>query len=147
MARLKRTQKLNQILQQSRFRKLYGGASQLQNLDLIVKLYLSDNLKLNSQVTRYEKGILTISVNSGAWATQLRYQAPSLKQQLTMHPEFSDLQSIKNRVIKGIQAKKAAQFRPMKKLSPENAELFRSAAEATEDPELSKALAKLAKNI
>ena len=147
MARIKKTLQLNQVLEQSRFRKLYAGASQLQNFDLIVKLYLPENLKLNSQVTRYEKGDMTISVNSGAWATQLRYQIPTLKQQLVIHPELKELKNIKYRIIKGIQVNKPKQFRPMKRLSSENAELLNITADGIDDPDLSQALKRLSKNI
>ena len=77
---------LSPILQKVRF---------LQGLQLIVNQQLSVELQTHCCVANYAGGCLSLAVDSGAWATPLRYAIPDLLERLRSLPEFTTLQNIR----------------------------------------------------
>lgn len=147
MARLKRTTPLKQILQQSKLKGLIRSVSDNQRYDYLIKLYLPLSLRGKCEVIKYQENTLHILVQSSVWATQLRYQIPHLKQQLLQHPELEQLEAIRYRVARAPRTEAPRkQPRPMKRLTPDNADLIRDTAESVEDPAIRESLLKLSRN-
>src|SRR5579872_6007610 len=67
---------------------------QLKHIEQILASYLDAKLASRCQVVNLEKNHLTVITNSAIWATQFRFQIPTLLQQLQQHPELCDLKKM-----------------------------------------------------
>ena len=99
-------------------------------------------------VTKYQYGVVTISADSSAWMTTLRFHSNSILSNLCRETGV-DIKSINIRVIP------ARVFKPFKargnqkrgfEVSRETAKSLTHVSESTVDPKLSEALLKLARH-
>lgn len=75
---------------------------QLEELSNKVAQFLPDNLALNCQVGSFNKGCLILTTSNAAWASQLRYAVPELRDQLRKEAGMYQLSSIKINVVEPI---------------------------------------------
>ncbi len=57
-------------------------AAEIDKLNLLVKQYLPTHLSAHCRVSSFSKGTLTVQINDPAWATELRYSLPELRDAL-----------------------------------------------------------------
>ncbi|WP_019215256.1 DUF721 domain-containing protein [Legionella tunisiensis] len=70
-------------------------AIQLDELNSKLKLYLTPPLSEHCQVGSFNKGCLMLTVTNAAWATELRYSLPVLRDKLRQEAGIYQLTSIK----------------------------------------------------
>jgi hypothetical protein len=113
----------------------------LHRLDRLLGKLLDDDSKLHCQVGNIRDGVLIIYSDSTAWASRLRYQAPTLLKQLQQRKGLESLQKIEFRVLpkeeKVIKEQKA-------RLSVEASSCLSACADSIEDERLRGALQRLA---
>jgi hypothetical protein len=90
---------------------------QLEVLSLKVNQLLPDELAAHCEVGSFSKGCLSLTAPNAAWATQLRYAIPELRDQLRKISGLYQLSSITVTV-----AEQRTQVRP-KKVNPSKREL------------------------
>ncbi len=61
---------------------IYQEVVQLKTLTELVQEHLGKNEPVPCEVTRFAKGCLVITVEDAVWASRLRYELPSLRDQL-----------------------------------------------------------------
>ncbi|KTD18215.1 DUF721 domain-containing protein [Legionella jordanis] len=71
------------------------NALQLEALNVLIKGYLPQHLIAHCQVASFTKGNLTIQVTHAAWATELRYLCPELRDRLRKDAGLYQLTGIK----------------------------------------------------
>ncbi|MDZ4263878.1 MAG: DciA family protein [Pseudomonadota bacterium] len=120
---------------------LLQHTQQLKQLNAQLTHLLPLPLSLHCTAAGVSQQTLTLLVESSAWATRLRLQAPSI---------IRGLQSfnIKTLTVKiqPVQKAAAATSRSRPKMSPDTANLLNDLAETTSDPKLKSALLRLAQN-
>jgi hypothetical protein len=72
---------------------------QLEELSNKVRQLLPENLASVCQVGSFSKGCLTLSTSNAAWASQLRYAIPELRDKLRKEAGMYQLSSIKIQII------------------------------------------------
>ncbi len=121
--------------------ELLQHTQQLRQLNAQLAHLLPLPLSLHCTAAGVSQQTLTLLVESPAWATRLRLQAPSIIRGLQGF-------NIKALTVKIQPAQKAAaatsQARP--KMSPDTSNLLHELAETTSDPKLKLALLRLAQN-
>lgn len=127
--------RLKDILQKSRL---------LQKLEDIALPRLPIEFQTRVKIASFSEGRLKFVVSSGMWATRLRYAFPDIMPKLKTHPMFKSLRQMDCAIV-------PEDFKPQAppsnhKISAETAELLNDVASMTADPELSAALARLAKS-
>lgn len=78
-----------------KFSKICKQAQNLNELTAIVKHYLPEFLHLHCRVTSFQNGCLILVTSNAAWASQLRYVLPDLRDQLRAEEKWYQLTSIK----------------------------------------------------
>lgn len=73
--------------------------AQLEELNAKLRLYLKPHLSQHCSVGSFNKGCLIIATSSAAWATELRYEIPALRDQLRKEAGLYQLLSIQIKVI------------------------------------------------
>jgi hypothetical protein len=73
---------------------LLGHLKYLNELQAVLNQHLDAKLADRCLVANFENACLTVITNSALWATQFRFQKPTLIQKLNAHPEFSQLRDI-----------------------------------------------------
>ena len=127
----------------NRLQNLLSKAHYLNELSLIVRDYLAENLAAHCQVANYEAGRLKLLVDSSVWASQLRFCLPTLCKTLQAQPPFTQLQKIEYSVQTLYQPQALPKL-PKAQLSSSSAELVASMAQSISDPKLQQALLRLA---
>lgn len=61
---------------------IYQEATQLASLTALVKQQLGQDETVPCEVSRFSKGCLVLAVQDAAWASQLRYELPTLRDKL-----------------------------------------------------------------
>lgn len=122
--------------------QLVDQAVKLQHLQTLFDAQLDANLKPHCKVADFQRGILTIVVDSSAFASRLRYLTHALLASLKKYNEFNKIKEITFLI---------APLRPTpsipthrRKLSNENAKLLIDAANACSNVELKAVLLRLA---
>jgi len=129
----------------NRLKPLLANARHVMKFDFLLKLYLDEPLKSNCQVSIFHGHKLVIFVEAPVWATQCRYQIPSLLKQLQQHPEMVKLKFIE---IK-IQSKPLTPKKKPRKATPisaANSDMLKSTADSVDDECLKAALLKLSRH-
>lgn len=125
---------------------IYQEVVQLKTLTSLVQEYLSQNEPVPCEVTRFEKGCLVISVKDAVWASKLRYELPTLRDQLR-HAGLHHLTSIRINISPAstpfLQAQKKKRS-PL--LSDKAKQTIRESAKHCSYPPLKEALERLGKN-
>lgn len=73
---------------------LVQHAKLLQAIDAVIQTQLSDELRPHCRVANYRKGVLVLELDSGIWATHLRYRLPELREKLRQQNCIPQLRSI-----------------------------------------------------
>lgn len=123
--------------------RLLDRAQRLAELEKRVLASLPSSLAPHCRVANLRSGVLVLLTDSAALNSKLRFLLPRLTSQLRSEPELAELTRIELRVAP-LASPRAS--RPVQRtLSDSSAELLRSSAEATTDPELRQALQRLAR--
>ena len=121
---------------------------QINRLTHILRRHLDDQLAKHCYVGNIQKPILTILVDSASWATRLRFVAPDLIGKLSEDNQaFKDIERINIKILTPSQEKADAAQKQGPQMNPDNARGIRSLAETIEDPDLQRALNKLARHV
>lgn len=113
----------------------------LHRLNRLLASLLDDDSKVHCQVGNVRDGILIVYVDSTAWASRLRYQAPALLKQLQQRKGLATLQQIDFKVLPR-QEKESRKIAA--KMSSEASSCLSACAEAVSDDKLRSALQQLA---
>ena len=143
MKRHKTTRAVETFLKShNRLKPLLANARHVMKFDFLLKLYLEEPLKSKCQVSIFHGHRLLIFVDGSVWATQLRYQLPSLLKQLRQHPEMTKLKYIEIKIQSQplIFRKETRQAYP---ISNANSEALKATADSLEDGDLKSALLRL----
>ncbi|MDF2866915.1 MAG: RNA-binding protein [Gammaproteobacteria bacterium] len=126
-----------------RLQNIISKAHYLNELSIVVRNHLAEDLANHCEVANYEVGKLKLMVTSSVWASRLRFYIPSLLKTLQKTSIFSQLQSIELSV--------SASYQPLVKpptktlaLSLTSADLITMAAQSVTDANLQQALLRLA---
>lgn len=122
---IQRSKKLNQLWHK------------IQNL-------LDTDLASRCQLLNLRGGVLILSCDSTAWATRLRYQIPTLLEDLRLHAGLENLHDIQVVIQPVSQTPQKPKSRAT--LSPQGAYCLKQCANAVTDPALRSALERLAEN-
>jgi hypothetical protein len=124
-----------------------GQLDQLAILRLCWATHVAQPMVVHSEPICYEGGVLSVGVDSPAWASRLRQQTASLLRVLRHEPALKGLRDFKIR-IQPTKPRLAAAPVPVRlpsRLSPRTARLIQGVAESIADPDLRAALERLAK--
>ena len=121
---------------------------QLKRLTGSFRQQLDSDLAPHCYISNVDGANLTVFVDSAAWATRLRFQAPNLIPQLRRsNPVFAKLENIKVKVLtQSGDTSPALPSKPGPSMSAENAKGINSLADNVDDPELQEALQRLARH-
>lgn len=73
---------------------ILAKVNELKQFKEIILLYLEPALSEHCQIIKFEKNCLFVLVENGHWATQLRFQIPSLLPQLKSHDTLKNINGI-----------------------------------------------------
>ena len=121
-------------------------AIQLDELNSKLKHYLTPPLSEHCQVGSFNKGCLLLTVSNAAWATELRYSLPVLRDQLRKEAGLYQLTSIKIHIAEICQQTSPAPKSQKKTLSTSARHFIKEAGEHCNYPPLQNALYKLAES-
>ncbi len=136
-------------------RKLIEQAQAVSELNNTLVQVLDSDLIAHCRVGFYDKGVLTILVQSAAYATRLRYHVPTLLSKLRTYKDWGGLCSIQLKIETFVvptkeQLQPVVDERPKPQLSVENAERFQALADSLKvdgmSDKLVASLERLAKN-
>lgn len=118
---------------------------QLEELNVKLHAYLPAPLNTHCQIGSFNKGCLVIVVNDAAWASQLRYMLPELRDKLRKEAGIYQLSSINISIIPEISSQQSTKKIETPKLSAKaRAVIMESEKQCSYQP-LREALYKLAK--
>jgi hypothetical protein len=127
---------------------LLGRLKYLNELQAVLNHHLDAKLANRCLVANFENACLTVITNSALWATQFRFQKPTLIQKLIAHSEFSQLKDIVCKIRPAPNKREVpAPSRPMPALSTHSARLILVAAKTIKYDKLQAIMEKIAKNI
>lgn len=119
---------------------------QLRRLTLALRALLDSELAPHCYISNIEEPLLSVYVDSAAWATRLRFQVPQLLPRLRQaNPAFARVSNIRVSIV--AQRHTAA---PLPKaprgpmLSEDNANIINTLSNSIDDPPLQQALRRLA---
>lgn len=119
---------------------------QLSTLNATLKTYLHAPLAEHCQIGHFSKGCLLITTTSSAWATELRYSLPDLRDKLRKEADLHQLASIKIQVADSNQPINFIKTKNKTTLSSNAQAIIQTAAEQFTYLPLKQALQKLAEN-
>jgi hypothetical protein len=143
-------QAITHVLQQDSkvLETLLFKLKQLKQLQQIVAEYLEPKLSTHCQVANLTSNCLIIITDSAIWATQFRFQIPSLLPKLQQHPQFYYLKNIlcKIRLATTEQGGREPVQPVIERLSSETAQIILDAAKLIKHSPLKNIMQKIAKN-
>jgi hypothetical protein len=119
-------------------------AQYLQMLTRVLRETLNPELADHVSLANVHDDTAVVTTDTPAWLTQLRYQAPIILQHLKQQPGLEGLRKIQFKIQPPSQAPILQPARRAQ-LSTYSANVLESAANCTEDSELSDALRRLSK--
>lgn len=121
---------------------------QLRRLTAILRKHLDSELAPHCYLSGIERATLTVFVDSAAWATRLRFQAPNLIPALQQaNPAFANVQGLKVKVLTQSGDPNPTPPEPAgPSMSSDNANIINSLADCVDDPDLQQALHRLAQH-
>lgn len=133
----------------------FGGVEQvlerveyLRRLSERVMPLVDPDIAPYCELANFRAGSLIFVVDSGVWATRLRYTFPDLLNRLRFEARLFDVANLQCVVRKHSPTRqKPAVTRPALQMSEENASLFEALAEQETDPLLAAALKRLAARV
>jgi len=118
----------------------------LETLTAVVRGYFTDeDIKPHCTVTSFNKGCLVVTVSNAMWASQLRYQLPSLRDYLRQHAGLHQLITLKLNIHLEHTNQTAVSPSPSK-LSAQGRQHILHASHDIQHPPLQEALQRLALN-
>jgi len=129
---------------------LLNKLNQLAQMNQLLAQNLEPKLVPHCQVANLENNCLTVITNNAIWATQFRFQIPSLLDKLRMAPELTQLKSIVCKITPVIgqrEVPEPTEFRLMPKLSLQTAGIILATAKSIQNPKLQSIMQRIAKNI
>jgi len=119
----------------------------LRRLTQIFRSYLDTDLAPHCYIGNIEGSALTIMVDGPGWATKLRFLAPDLLRNLTQgYQIFSGITQIKVKVLTNMGEPTVTVIHAGPQMNQENGRGIETLARGIDDPELQKALQKLARH-
>ena len=103
--------------------KLINKAKSSQDLEVIFRTALDNNLTKHCQIASYKNSELTVVVTTTSMATRLRFVIPDIIKQLRIQPEFKDITNIRYTVTSSRTAATKPK-KPKSKLSSSNEALW-----------------------
>ena len=99
----KNTKSMQDILHSgaSSLQQIVQKTQQLQELNRKILNHLEEDVKAHCRVANLDNGVLTLSTDSAAWSTRIRYIVPELLNTLRNKEKMYGLCSIKCVVKKG----------------------------------------------
>jgi hypothetical protein len=126
---------------------LLGRLKFLNDLQVVLNQHLDTKLANRCLVANFENGCLTVITNSALWATQFRFQKPTLIQKLSAHPEFSQIRDIVCKIRPAPNKREVTvPTNQMQPLSQRSAQLILLAAKTIKHEKLQAIMEKIAKN-
>lgn len=139
-------QHTGQILKKNpRLSQLISRASHLSALQEVLHQQLSSAMQEQVLLGDYNQGVLTLLVHDSVWLTRLRYQQKSLLQRLATLQAFRDIQRIQFRISPTIAEPSSPRNNSVRISSTSKAHIL-GLADSVDDPELRKALQRLARD-
>lgn len=123
---------------------IQSKVQQLRKLNQIWHSVVTDIAK-HSRVANYRENCLVIELDSGAWATRLRYVLPEITTKLLKHPDLKDLSDIEWYIQPHFHNTLVRHQTPPV-FSNNTAKLLRNTADAIKDKPLQEALLQIARN-
>jgi len=121
-------------------------AQHLQVLTRVLRETLNPALAEHVTLANFHDDTAVVTTDTPAWLTQLRYQAPIILQHLKRQPGLEGLHKIQLKIQPPSQAPILQPARRAQ-LSTYSANILESAANCTQDSELSDALRRLSKQV
>lgn len=79
----------------AKYNQIYSQAQRLEEFSTTIKRYLPEPFHTHCRVIGFQNGCLIIGTTDAAWASQLRYMLPELRDQLRAQEKWYQLISIK----------------------------------------------------
>lgn len=129
----------------SRPQALIAEAKRLSQIKIALNQSLDHSLAEHVYVATFKHGLLTLIIDSPAWATRLRYMQPTIIADMKKYAISSEIAQLKIKVRPAdhIKAKKAPRPKHKLTISPASAEIMHEALNAISDPSLKASLAKI----
>ena len=129
----------------SRSKALIAEAKRLSQINIVLNQSLDQQLAEHIYVSTLVNGLLTLVVDSPAWATRLRYMQPTIIADMKKYAISSEINQIKIKVRPAdhIKAKKAPRAKRELTISHESAEIMQESLNAISDPGLKASLSKI----
>lgn len=138
---------INNLLSESsdNLHQLVDRCSQLQRLTRLVCQYLPLPLNQHCRVANLRDQHLILHADSSTWATMLHYHTPALLEYLNLQPGLEHISNIRTKTTPNYSQN--SDIKPSQPyLSKNTAALIGSLADSMSNPELKKALLRLARH-
>lgn len=121
---------------------------QLKRWTNLLRSRLDKELAQHCYISSIEEVTLTVYVDSAAWATRLRFQVPQLIPELRKtNPVFSKLEHIQVKLLTPSSPETTQPLRPSgPTMNSDNAKGINALSNSIDDPELQRALQRLARH-
>jgi hypothetical protein len=123
--------------------RLMERARWLDELTDELRRHLNPSVAAHCRIANLRSGVLVLQTDSPAWATRLRYHIPMLRETL-LDQGLGQIRDVRVKVAPAEKAPRSSSPRKAR-LSARTAEVLLHAAEASDDPALRDALARLAR--
>lgn len=90
--------KLDDILKGSTLATILAKAKIIEAFNMALTRHLSSKLLTHCQIMNYENSIVIMGIDNAAWATQLRYNEPTLIQYFLSQPDLPNVLGIKYKI-------------------------------------------------
>lgn len=121
-----------------------------KHLNKIFSEVLDPKMVKHCQIANFQDKHLVVLTHNALWATQFRFQMPTLLAKLRSYPEFKDIKTMQCKLIPATHERRIpeAHKRPaIAKLSPETAEAILETAKNIRHESLRKVMEKIAKHV
>lgn len=129
---------------------LFQKVDQLREFNDIFAQYAEPGIVSHCKIANLQNNCLIVIVDSGNWATQLRFQIPDLLAKMRQHPCLAGLKAIccKTRPDPAFEKPRKKQSKgPMKQMSLATSEMILKSAKTIEDKKVREILVRIAGRI
>lgn len=134
---------LEQIAEKDWFQSLRAKIKELEHLQNAFDKATHFRYMPHCRILEINQNCLLIGVENGSWATQLKYNTPTLLEKLHLYPEFQMIKTIRSHIFTAHSSKKLSA--PPKSICPESASMIVTIAQGITEPALKQALLRLAR--
>ncbi len=146
---MKSSRPIDKVIEQAsdELATLITRTRQLKRLTYILRRHLDEHLAKHCYIGNISAPTLTILVDGASWATKLRFATPDLLEKLSEENQvFNGLKQIKVKILTPTRESETTVTHHGPQMNLENAKGLQSLAESIEDPDLQRALNKLARH-